>query len=150
MMTMYPTVNYVALDKEYGHPSYAHDGDAGMDLCITENVTIEPFRTVLVGTGVAMAIPDGFYGDLRPRSGMATKRGVTLANTPGTLDSTYRGEIKVALHNMTPETVTVRRGERVAQLLIKTVAKATMVEVSDLDKTERGDGGFGSTGYGRL
>ena len=150
MLTMYPNVRYKAIDKEYGHPTYAHDGDAGMDLYTTKSVLIKPFSTVLVGTGVAMAIPNGFFGDLRPRSGMASKRGITLANTPGTIDSTYRGEILVPLHNMTDEPVYIERGERVAQLLIEPVAHVTLEEVDDLDKTERGDGGFGSTGYERL
>lgn len=147
---MNPRVAYKMLDDEMERPAYAHDGDAGIDLRITKDVVVFAHETLPVGTGIAMAIPEGYFGDLRPRSGMATKRGITLANTPGTIDSTYRGEIIVPLRNMTSSPVYIERGERVAQLLIEPVAHATLDEVDELDETERGDNGFGSTGYGSL
>ena len=146
MMTMYPTVRVKILDKGACLPKYAHEWDAGMDLCTMQTVDILPHETVMVGTGVAVAIPNGFEGEVRPRSGMASKRGVTIANAPGTIDAHYRGEIMLPLHNLTDETVTVERGERVVQLLVNPVATATMVEVDELDETERGSDGFGSTG----
>ena len=146
MMTMYPTIRYRRVDPAAPEPRYAHPGDAGMDLCSMETVTIPPHGTALVGSGIAMAIPRGFEGEVRPRSGMATRRGVTLANTPGTIDCGYRGEIMLPLHNMRDEPVTVEAGERVCQILIKAVAEAHMREVDELDDTERGTGGIGSTG----
>lgn len=152
MMTMYPTIPTKRVDPDAELPRYAHDGDAGMDLCSTETVAIRPHETVMVGSGVAMAIPRGFYGAIVPRSGMSTKRGVTLANSPSTIDSGYRGEIMLPLHNIGNRTVTVEAGERVCQIIIKPHATAQVVEVDELDETERGEGGFGSTGerWGRL
>lgn len=146
MITMYPTVKVKRLDDGIPTPKYAKAGDAGMDLRVTETVTVNPHETVLVGTGVAMAIPDGFFGDVRPRSGTATKRGITVANTPGTIDGSFRGEIKLALHNIGTRPQTIERGERVAQILFLPVATATLVTVDELDSTERGSGSFGSSG----
>lgn len=142
-------------------PRHAKPGDAGMDLTTRETVEIMPGGTVLVGTGIACEIPDGYYGAIVPRSGMASKRGVTLANSPSTIDSGYRGEILLALHNMAPShifkdgqcvpnwdgAVTVERGERVAQLIILKHEAVECVEVEELSTTERGSGGFASTGY---
>lgn len=127
-------------------PYHAKYGDAGMDLTSRETVDIAPQGTVMVGTGVAMAIPDGYYGAVVPRSGMASKRGVTIVNTPGTIDSGYRGEIKLPLYNAGHEMVTVERGERVAQIIIQRHETVECVVVDELSETSRGDGGFGSTG----
>lgn len=127
-------------------PRHAKPGDAGMDLTTRETVEIAPQGTVKVGTGVAMEIPEGYYGAVVPRSGMATGRGVTIVNTPGTIDSGYRGEIKLPLYNAGHELVTVERGERVAQIIIKRHETVECVEADELSETERGSGGFGSTG----
>lgn len=127
-------------------PRHAKPGDAGLDLISTETVQIAPFETVMVGTGVAAEIPEGFYGDVRPRSSIATKRGITLANAPGTIDSSYRGEIMLPLHNITSKMQRVERGERVAQMILQQYVTCTCVEVDELGETERGAGGFGSTG----
>ena len=143
---MYPNVPVKRVNPKAPLPEYARDGDAGMDLRSMETVTIEPHETVLVGSGIAMAIPEGFEGECRPRSGMATKHGITLANTPGTIDSNYRGEIMLPLHNMGEDPFTVQAGERVCQILINPVARATVIETAVLDETERGTAGFGSTG----
>ena len=151
MNSFYPTVRVKRLDKDAPMPEQAHDGDAGFDLCSMDTVEIAPQGTVKVHTGIAVAIPKGFEGTIRPRSGMATKRGVTLANTPSTIDSGYRGEVFLALYNLGHDVVTVERGERVAQMLIKVQPETTFVEVDDFDDTtDRGSGGFGSSGYGRL
>ena len=111
-----------------------------------EEVEIAPQGTVMVGSGIAMAIPEGYEGEVRPRSGMAAKRGITIANTPGTIDSGYRGEIMLPLYNLGHEMAVVEKGERVAQILIHPVCEAIMAEVDDLSETERGADGFGSTG----
>ena len=141
-------------------PRHAKEGDAGIDLTSKETVEIMPGGTVLVGTGVFVELPDGFYGGVGPRSSVATKKGITLANVPGTIDSGYRGEIKLPLHNMAPShvfvdgecvpnwdgVVTVERGERVAQMIILKHETVECVEVDELSETSRGEGGFGSTG----
>lgn len=127
-------------------PRHARPGDAGMDLTTRETVEIAPQGTVLVGTGVAMAIPDGYYGTIVPRSGMASKKGVTIVNTPGTIDSGYRGEIKLPLYNAGHEMVTVERGERVAQIIIQSHETVECVTVDELSDTSRGASGFGSSG----
>jgi dUTP pyrophosphatase len=144
---MFPDVKFMRVNKKAAKPSYAYSWDAGMDLSSMEDVIIAPGETVVVGTGIAIAIPDGFFGDLRPRSSTATKRFVTLANTPAVIDSGYRGEILLPLHNMKRyEPVHIEEGERVAQLLILPVAHAYLTEVESLDETERGTRGFGSSG----
>lgn len=129
-------------------PRHARPGDAGMDLTSRQTVEIAPQGTVMVGTGVAMEIPGGCYGAVVPRSGMAAKRGITIANTPGTIDSGYRGEIMLPLHNLGHEVAVVERGERVAQIIVQRHETCECVEADGLSGTERGDGGFGSTGTG--
>ena len=127
-------------------PSYAHDGDAGLDLVAVEEVTLAPGERYAVATGWAMAIPDGWVGLDHPRSGLALRQGLTVANAPGTIDAGYRGEVKVILVNLGADPVQVQAGHRVAQLVLQEVARADVVEVDELDGTTRGAGGFGSTG----
>jgi dUTP pyrophosphatase len=128
-------------------PKYAHDGDAGADLVCIEDVTLKPGERRLVSTGVAIALPRDYVGLVHPRSGLANKHGIGIVNTPGTIDSGYRGELKICLINLDPsETVSLPAGSRIAQLVIQEVATAQFVEVQDLDDTERSDQGFGSTG----
>lgn len=147
MITMYPDVKFMRVNPKAIRPKYAYAGDAGMDLSVTEDVVLAPGETMVVGTGIAMAIPSDFFGDLRPRSSMATKRHVTLANTPAVIDSGYRGEIMLPLFNMSHcEPAIIEPGERVAQLLILPVAHAYLTEVESLDDTERSTKGFGSSG----
>jgi dUTP pyrophosphatase len=127
-------------------PSYAHPGDAGLDLTAVEAVTLEPGERTAVPTGLAVAIPVGWVGLVHPRSGLARRHGLTVANAPGTIDAGYRGEVQVLLINLGAETVHLAAGERVAQLLLQPVGQAQVVEVDDLGETARGAGGFGSTG----
>jgi dUTP pyrophosphatase len=127
-------------------PSYATDGAAGLDVVAAEDVTLAPGGRHAVATGFAIAIPAGFEVQVRPRSGLALKHGVTCLNTPGTIDEDYRGEVKVILANLGAEPFEVRRGERIAQLVPARVQKARFEEVASLDETSRGVGGFGSTG----
>ena len=127
-------------------PRYATDGAAGMDVVAAEDVTIPPGARHAVATGFALAIPAGHEVQVRPRSGLALDFGVTCLNTPGTIDSDYRGEVKVILANLGREPFRVRRGERIAQLVPAPVLRAELVEVDELDSTQRGAGGFGSTG----
>jgi dUTP pyrophosphatase len=127
-------------------PGYATDEAAGMDLRSTHDVTLEPLQRMLVKTGLKMAIPKGFEGQVRPRSGLALKQGITCLNSPGTIDSDYRGEVGVILINLSDSVVQLAKGERIAQLVICPVARATVQVVDSLDETERGEGGFGSTG----
>lgn len=127
-------------------PRYAHTGDAGLDLAAAEDATVEPGRRVAVPTGLAVAVPPGWVGLVHPRSGLALERGLTVVNAPGTVDAGYRGELKVLLVNLGDEPVRISRGDRVAQLLMQRVGRAVLVESDDLGETERGAGGFGSTG----
>ena len=127
-------------------PAYATAGAAGMDVVSSEDVDLAPGARRAVATGLAMAIPAGFEIQVRPRSGLALKHGVTVPNTPGTIDSDYRGELKVIMINLGSETFRVRRGDRVAQLVLAPVTRASWLEVETLDETARGAGGFGSTG----
>jgi dUTP pyrophosphatase len=127
-------------------PSYASGGAAGLDVVAAEDLTLAPGARHAVATGFAIAIPEGFEVQVRPRSGLALKHGITCLNTPGTIDSDYRGEVKVILANLGGEPFEVRRGERIAQLVPAPVLRAGFSEVDDLDATERGAGGFGSTG----
>lgn len=127
-------------------PAYATDGAAGMDVVAAEDVTLAPGARHAVATGYAMAIPAGYEVQVRPRSGLALKHGITCLNTPGTIDSDYRGEVKVILANLGSEPFEVKRGERIAQLVPAPVQHATLDLVDDLDATTRGSGGFGSTG----
>ncbi|TDP41491.1 deoxyuridine 5'-triphosphate nucleotidohydrolase [Nocardia ignorata] len=135
------------LDPGIPVPKRAHPGDAGVDLCTTEDVIIEPGERVLVGTGIALALPVGTVGLIHPRSGLAAKAGLSVVNTPGTIDAGYRGEIKVCLINHDPRTaIELRRGDRIAQLLVQRVELVEFAEVDDLDETVRGAGGYGSSG----
>ena len=127
-------------------PAYATDGAAGMDVLAAEDVTLAPGDRYAVATGLALAIPPGFEIQVRPRSGLALKHGITLLNTPGTIDSDYRGELKVILINLGGEAFEVRRGDRIAQLVLAPVTRAAWLKVDELDETQRGEGGFGSTG----
>ncbi len=127
-------------------PVYATVGAAGMDVVSAENLTLPPGGRHAVATGFAMAIPQGFEVQVRPRSGLALKHGITCLNTPGTIDSDYRGEVKVILANLGSEPFVIKRGDRIAQLVPAPVQRAQFAEVASLDETDRGAGGFGSTG----
>jgi dUTP pyrophosphatase len=128
-------------------PAYALPGDAGADLCLAEDVELAPHERALVGTGVSVAIPEGFAGFVHPRSGLAHRLGLSLVNAPGTIDAGYRGEIKVNLVNLDPRTtITLHRGDRIAQLVVQPVVRARFVPVPELPASERGSGGHGSTG----
>lgn len=127
-------------------PVYATQGAAGMDVVSAEDVTIVPGARHAVATGLAVAIPPGFEIQVRPRSGLALKHGISVPNTPGTIDSDYRGELKVILINHGADAFDVRRGDRVAQLVLAPVIRASWLPVGELDETARGEGGFGSTG----
>lgn len=127
-------------------PVYASEGAAGLDVVAAEDVTLAPGERHAVATGFAIAIPEGYEVQVRPRSGLAIKYGITCLNTPGTIDHDYRGEVKVILANLGSEIFEVRRGERIAQLVPAPVLKAKFREVSELSDTTRGEGGFGSTG----
>ena len=132
--------------RELPLPSYATAGAAGMDVVAAENLTLAPGARHPVATGFAIAIPEGYEVQVRPRSGLALKHGITCLNTPGTIDSDYRGEVKVILANLGEEPFEIVRGERIAQLVPAPVQRAAFIEVDDLEATERGAGGFGSTG----
>ena len=142
----------VRLDRDLPMPSRAHDGDAGVDLCSAVDVELAPGRRALVPTGIAVAIPHGMVGLVHPRSGLATRVGLSIVNSPGTIDAGYRGEVKVALINLDPEEpIILRRGDRIAQLLVQRVELPELVEVTSFDEaglgdTSRGEGGHGSSG----
>jgi dUTP diphosphatase len=145
--TSQPDVLVTRLDPDIPLPAYARPGDAGADLTTAEDVDLAPGERAVVRTGVAVALPDGYAGFVHPRSGLAAKHGVTLVNAPGTIDSGYRGEIKVILLNTDPhQAVSLRRGDRIAQLVVQRVENATFREVPALPDSARGDNGFGSTG----
>ena len=127
-------------------PAYATSGAAGMDIVSAEQVTIAPGARHAVATGLAVAIPEGYEIQVRPRSGLALKHGISVPNTPGTIDSDYRGELKVILINLGDEPFAIARGDRIAQLVLAPVVQAAWDEVDELDATDRGEGGFGSTG----
>ena len=127
-------------------PAYATAGAAGMDVVAAEDVTLPSMGRHAVATGLALAIPEGFEVQVRPRSGLALKHGISLPNTPGTIDSDYRGELKIILINLGAEPFEIKRGDRIAQLIIAPVQLGRMVEVESLDETVRGIGGFGATG----
>lgn len=129
-------------------PAYAHPGDAGADLISTEAVRLEPGERALIGTGVRLALPDGYVAFVVPRSGLAAKHGITIVNAPGTVDSGYRGEIKVSLLNTDArQAYDITVGDRIAQLIIMPVPRVRFLPVDELPDSERGEGGFGSTGY---
>ena len=131
-------------------PARATQGSSGMDLraCITEPVVLEPGRRALIPTGFAVALPAGFEAQIRPRSGLALESGLTMLNAPGTIDADYRGEIRVIAANLGQERVVIRRGDRIAQMVIQEVAAAELVEVEALPVSGRGEAGFGSSGTG--
>lgn len=135
------------LDPSVELPSYAYSGDAGLDLRSNEDVDLKPLERRLVSTGLAIAIPEGYAGFVQPRSGLALREGLSMANTPGLIDAHYRGELKVCAVNLDSEkTIHITKGERIAQLVIQKVPVVSLVEVSELDETDRGAGGFGSSG----
>lgn len=141
------TVKVKKLDDSLPTPRYAHEGDAGLDLYSAQDVKLEPGQRALVSTGIAVAIPEGYAGFVQPRSGLAAKQGVSIVNTPGLIDSGYRGEVKVILLNTDLEnSVRISRGDRIAQLVIQAVPAVALEEVDDLDGSQRGEGGFGSSG----
>lgn len=129
-------------------PEYSTKDSAGMDLraMLDEPVTLRPLERALIPTGLHIQLPEGYECQIRPRSGLALKKGITVLNTPGTIDADYRGEIKIILINLSSEPFTIENGERICQMVIKEYVKATLTQVDDLDDTERGAGGFGHTG----
>jgi dUTP pyrophosphatase len=135
-------------NEDLGLPAYATEGSAGLDIraALPGPLALNPGDRTMVPTGLVLAIPAGFEGCVRPRSGLAAKHGVTLTNSPGTIDSDYRGELKVLLVNLGKEPVTLQRGDRIAQLLIAPVARVDVIRVELLDETRRGAGGFGHSG----
>lgn len=140
-------VLFSRVDPDVPVPSYARPDDAGADLVTTRDVVLAPGERAVVGTGVAIALPSGYAGFVHPRSGLAARVGLSIVNTPGTIDAGYRGEIKVCLVNLDPaETVELTRGDRIAQLIVQRVSRAEFVETGELEPTERGTGGYGSTG----
>lgn len=140
-------IQIVRLDPELPLPSYAHPGDAGADLHAREDVTLKPGERRLVPTGVALALPEGYVALVHPRSGLAHRHGLSIVNAPGTIDAGYRGEIQVCLVNLDPvEPIELRRGDRIAQLVVQQFTRADFVEVDELPDSVRGAGGYGSTG----
>jgi dUTP pyrophosphatase len=142
------TVHITRIDTRLQLPEYESEGAAGMDLraFLAENISIPPLGRAKIPTGIKIEIPEGFEGQVRPRSGLAYKFGVTVLNSPGTIDSDYRGDVDIILVNLGAETFIVKDGDRIAQLVIAPVFRAGLVEANDLSATERGSGGFGSTG----
>ena len=137
----------VRLDPDLPLPAYAHPGDAGADLVTAVDVTLQPGERALVPTGIAMAVPEGYVALVHPRSGLAARHGLSIVNTPGTIDAGYRGEVKVLLVNLYPtEPIELRRGDRVAQLVLQRVEQGAFTEVEVLPESVRGGGGYGSTG----
>lgn len=135
------------IDKDLPLPKYALDGDAGMDLLSSVDAVINPGERALIPTGIAIALPIGYVGLIHPRSGLAIKNGISLVNSPGTIDSGYRGEIKVILINHDPKApFNIKKGDRIAQIVFQKYEEAILEEVEYLPDTARGDGGFGSTG----
>ena len=147
-----PLIRVQVLRPDATTPSYAHPGDAGADLCAADDLELAPFERALVPTGLAIALPEGHVGLIHPRSGLSSKHGITVVNAPGTIDAGYRGDIRVPLINLDPESsYAIRRGDRIAQLVVQQVEHARFVTVDALDDerldaTARGAGGFGSTG----
>jgi dUTP pyrophosphatase len=140
-------IQVLRLDPDLPVPAYAHPGDAGADLVTAVDVSLAPGERALVPTGIALALPDGYVALVHPRSGLAARHGLSIVNTPGTVDAGYRGEIKVMLINLDPrEPIELRRGDRIAQLVVQRVERARFSEVGELPDSIRGDGGYGSTG----
>lgn len=141
------TIPTQSLSENAVIPSQAYRGDAGYDLCSTEKLTLEPFARALIPTGLAIELPYGYAGFVLPRSGLAIKKGLSIVNAPGLIDSNYRGELKVIAINLDPkEPITIEIGDRIAQLVIMKVEEAKFNQVDSLDDSERGTGGFGSSG----
>ena len=141
------TVPIKRINPDVELPGYAYEGDAGLDLRSTEDVSLKPFERRLISTGLAIAIPEGYAGFVQPRSGLALKQGLSMANTPGLIDAHYRGELKICAINLDPtHTIEVKRGDRIGQLVIQKVPVVKLVDVAELDETDRGAGGFGSSG----
>jgi dUTP pyrophosphatase len=134
------------LDPAVPIPAYAHPGDAGLDLCSAEDVDLEPGQRALVSTGFAMALPEGYAAFVQPRSGLAARSGISIVNTPGLIDCHYRGEVKVILINLGEEPFQVKRGDRIAQMVVQEIENTRVAVMEELDDTARGEGGFGSTG----
>lgn len=142
-----PELPVLRLDPGMPLPAYAHPGDAGADLCAAADVVLPPGGRATVGTGIAIAVPDGYAAFVHPRSGLAARHGITLVNAPGTVDAGYRGEVRVVLLNTDPaEPFTVRRGDRIAQLVVQPVTRVSFLDATELPPTPRGEAGFGSTG----
>ncbi len=140
-------IRVVRLDPDLPLPAYAHPGDAGADLLTTVDVSLAPGERALVPTGIALALPEGYVALVHPRSGLAARHGLSIVNTPGTIDAGYRGEVKVMLINHDPaEPIELRRGDRIAQLVVQRFERARFVEVDELPSSARGGGGYGSTG----
>ena len=140
------TIRFKKLRPDAVLPSYAHPGDAGMDVRSVEDLAIAPGARALVHTGLVMALPPGYEAQVRPRSGLALKHGITVLNTPGTIDAGYRGEVGVILANFGDETFSIAKGDRIAQIVVAPVTTAEIAEAETVDETDRGGGGFGSTG----
>lgn len=136
----------VTVSEEGFLPDYATPGSAGMDLRASEDALLQPGEVRAVGTGIRIAVPEGYEAQVRPRSGLALKHGISIPNAPGTIDSDYRGEVRVILINFGNEPFLIQRGDRIAQLVVAPVARAEWERVCDLPETVRGEGGFGSTG----
>jgi dUTP pyrophosphatase len=151
-MTSSLSIDFLRLDPEKNKdiplPCYMTAQSAGMDIhaALEDDFVLAPGRIVLVPTGFAMALPGGFEAQIRPRSGLAVKYGITIVNTPGTIDADYRGEVKIGLINLGPQPVTLRRGDRIAQMVVQRVVQARINEVDALEETDRSSGGFGHTG----
>ena len=141
-----PMIEVKRLDKDLPLPKYETQGAVGMDLCADENAMLSRGTVRIVPTGIAVAIPEGWEIQIRPRSGLAAKAGVTVVNAPGTIDQDYRGEIKVILTKISNGVVDIKKGDRIAQMVVCPVGIASLVEVDELSDTERGEDGFGSTG----
>ena len=152
MATMAETIKKIAvsvqkLAADTVLPKYAHDGDAGVDLYSAGNFSVKPGERMLVPTGLKMAIPHGYEGQVRPKSGLALKHGLTVLNTPGTVDAPYRGEVGVIVINHDPGAVyEIKKGEKIAQMVFNKVEYVSFTEVTELEATSRGEGGYGSTG----
>ena len=139
-------IKFVKMHKDAHIPAFQHKSDAGMDLYAVGNDTLEPGEFKVIKTGLQMSLPFGYEAQVRPRSGLAAKKGVTVLNTPGTIDADYRGEVGVILINHGKEPFIIEKGDRIAQMVISKLTRFKVKEVITLDKTKRGDGGFGSTG----
>lgn len=140
------TLRFKRIHPDAVLPAYAHPSDAGMDVRSVEELAIAPGKRALVRTGLVMMLPQFYEAQVRPRSGLALKHGITVLNTPGTIDSGYRGEVGVVLINLGQEEFKVAKGDKIAQLVIAPVTQPEIVEAFDVDETDRGEGGFGSTG----